>query len=124
MNKLCAFICLLSAFTSSNYLVAQTFTFNVSADFTSTGVTIVDSSSATQSVNINDPTNQLILDVLFSANISSSGATINSDGTINNNGRSPFNNELVLNVISPSGTSLELIGAGTFLSGGGADVST
>ena len=121
MNKLCAFICLVAAFTGSNHLVSQTFTFNASADLTSTGVTIVDSSSATESIGISDLTNSSIVAVLFSANISSSSSTINSDGTINNTGGSPFNNELVLSLVSPSGTSLELISAGTFNVGGNED---
>ena len=90
-------------------------------DFTSTGVTIVDSSTATQLINISDPSNQSIFNVLFSANVSSSSTSINSDGTINNTGGSPFNNELVLSLISPSGTSLELIGANTFNTGANGD---
>lgn len=122
MNKLCAFICFsVATFTGTSQLLSETQTFNVSSDLTGFGVTIVDSSSATESVNIINPSIYRIVDVLFSVNVSSSSSTINSDGTINNTGGSPFNDELDLSLISPSGTNLELIGAGTFLAGGNAD---
>jgi len=135
MNRLFAFICFsVVTFIGGSQLVAQTITFNVSpefqepvefngsADLTSSGVTIVDSSTATESVNIVDPSLQPILEVFFSANVSSSGSVINSDGTIGNFGTgSPFNNELELSLISPSGTNLELIGAGTFQTGDNDD---
>ena len=118
MNKLFAIFCFsVATFTGSSQLLSQTQTFSASSDFTASGVTIVDSSSATESINIIDTSNQPIVDVLFSANVSSSGGNINNDGTISGAG-SPFNNELGLTLISPSGTSLELIGVGTFQTGG------
>ena len=120
MNKLFAFICFsVVTFIGSSQLVAQAVTFigSVSADLTSSGVTIVDSSTATESFNVVDPSDQPILEVFFIANVSSSSSAINSDGTIDNSGGSPFNNELELTLISPSGTSLELIGASTFQTG-------
>ena len=145
MNKLCAFICLVVVFTGNNHLISQTATFNVSADFTGTGVVVVDSSTATEFAiidsstatefanivvdsstatefaNISDPAMDAIVDVIFTANVSSSSSSINSDGTINSSGGSPFNNELGLTLISPTGTSLELIGTGTFFGGANGD---
>ena len=90
MNKLCAFICLVVVFTSSNHLLAQN-TLTASADFTGTGVVIVDSSVATEFANVSDPGMNSIIDVFFTANLSSSSFLINSDGTIDNSGGSPFN---------------------------------
>ena len=145
MNKLCAFICLVVVFTGNNHLISQTATFNVSADFTGTGVVVVDSSTATEFAiidsstatefanivvdsstatefaNISDPAMDAIVDVIFTANVSSSSSSINSDGTINSSGGSPFNNELGLTLISPTGTSLELIATGTFNTGNNED---
>ena len=132
MNKLCAFICLVVVFTGNNHLISQTATFNVSADFTGTGVVVVDSSTATEFAiidsstatefaNISDPAMDAIVDVIFTANVSSSSSSINSDGTINSSGGSPFNNELGLTLISPTGTSLVLIGTGTFGQGANGD---
>ena len=93
MNKLCAFICLVVVFTGNNHLISQTATFNVSADFTDTGVVVVDSSTATEFAiidsstatefaNISEPAMNAIVDVIFTANVSSSSSSINSDGTV------------------------------------------
>ena len=86
-----------------------------SLDFTSTGVIVVDSSTATSSITIADTGS--ILSVGVSANISSSSSSINPDGTVNPSGGSHFGNELALTLTSPSGTLVELVSFGTYVSG-------
>ena len=60
---------------------------------------------------------QPILDVSLLANLSASGGSIDGDGSIDST-NNPFLNELILTLISPQGSSLELVSESTYTSGG------
>ncbi len=97
-----------------------------SADFTSTGVLVVDGSSSTTTLALSDPSSA-ILDVNVTVNVSKSGHLINTDGTLDTKGIEwSANDQLGLALTSPGGTTVDLVTPGTYSGqgGGGAQLET
>ena len=93
------------------------FTTSVSEDFTTTGVKIVDGAAdVTTVIPITAPffDEGVVSDVSVTVNLSASNNTINSDGTLGDINGSGSLVSLSLRLVSPDGTVLPLIGAGTY----------